>query len=122
MDSTCVLLRSYYVFFTFAINEILSAGFLFDHFAKNSGRKKTQVFAIFGETQPIFCKTQVKVKKSSFINKDFQKTHVKNLKSQLSGFSQVALGRKSGQKKKSLLYVINHKIKQHTRTKYYCIS
>ena len=46
--------------------------FFFVHFAKNSGRKKTQVLAIFGENQPIFCKTQVKFcqKRSDLLNKD----------------------------------------------------
>ena len=69
----------------------------FVHFAKNSGRKKTQVLAIFGEIQPIFCKTQVKFseKGSGLLDKNLQKLQ----KGQVSGYSQVALSQKSGQKK-----------------------
>jgi len=73
---------------------------------KTQVEKKTQVLAIFGEIQPIFfCKTQVKFSKKSsdLLNRDSRKTQVKNPKTQVSGFSQVALSQKSGQKK-SLTY------------------
>ena len=58
---------------------IIQQAFFFVHFAKNSGRKKTQVLALFGKTQPNFCKTQVKFsqKSSDLLNKDLQKLRLK---------------------------------------------
>ena len=38
----------------------------FHHFEKNSGRRKTQVLAIFGKTQPNFSKTQVNISQKSY--------------------------------------------------------
>ena len=73
----------------------------FVHFAKNSGRKKTQVLAIFGENQPIFCKTQVKFsqKSSDLLNKVLQKLRLKIQKLRFPAFHKLLLAEKVDKKR-----------------------
>ena len=63
--------------------------------------RKTQVLAIFGETQHIFCKTQVKSsqKSSDLLKKDLQKLRLKIQKLRFPAFHKLPLAKKVDKKK-----------------------